>query len=243
MHGLLQGRLPHARGQQRRARPGHRARWTAPRPGAAGHHDAGDGRLRSLRAPQGGPGAPRDMPVIFLTAKTEVDDEQKGFDARRGRLHHQADLPADRDGARARPSSRSRRAARFPEGPERVPRERGAPGARAKCSVVQDVTIMAMASLAETRDNETGNHIRRTQQLRARAGASNCSAHPKFCRAHSTTPCIDMLYKSAPLHDIGKVGIPDAHPAQAGQAHARGIRDHEDPHHPRARRDRRRPKS
>ena len=29
--------------------------------------------------------------------------------------------------------------------------------------VVQDVTIMAMASLAETRDNETGNHIRRTQ--------------------------------------------------------------------------------
>ena len=43
--------------------------------------------------------------------------------------------------------------------------------------VVQDVTIMAMASLAETRDNETGNHIRRTQNyVRALAGELRTSA-------------------------------------------------------------------
>jgi response regulator RpfG family c-di-GMP phosphodiesterase len=74
--------------------------------------------------------------------------------------------------------------------------------------VIQDVTIMAMASLAETRDNETGNHIRRTQHY-LRALAKKLEGHPRFADflSHET---IEMLYKSAPLHDIGKVGIPDA---------------------------------
>ena len=67
---------------------------------------------------------------------------------------------------------------------------------------------MAMASLAETRDNETGNHIRRTQNY-VRALAKKLQAHPKFAAA-LTDATIEMLYKSAPLHDIGKVGIPDA---------------------------------
>ncbi len=74
--------------------------------------------------------------------------------------------------------------------------------------VVQDVTIMAMASLAETRDNETGNHIRRTQNY-VKALARKLQAHPKFA-AHLGDDAVEMLYKSAPLHDIGKVGIPDA---------------------------------
>lgn len=67
----------------------------------------------------------------------------------------------------------------------------------------QDVTIHSLASLAETRDNETGAHLIRTQryvcvlagELRETWGLSD----------HD----IDLLYKSAPLHDIGKVGIPD----------------------------------
>ena len=67
---------------------------------------------------------------------------------------------------------------------------------------------MAMASLAETRDNETGNHIRRTQNY-VRALATRLSAQPKFA-AELTPSTIELLYKSAPLHDIGKVGIPDA---------------------------------
>jgi putative two-component system response regulator len=64
-----------------------------------------------------------------------------------------------------------------------------------------------MASLAETRDNETGNHIRRTQ-FYVRALAERLRGHPRFASYLSETQ-IEILFKSAPLHDIGKIGIPD----------------------------------
>ena len=67
---------------------------------------------------------------------------------------------------------------------------------------------MAMASLAETRDNETGGHIRRTQTY-VKALAERLQFHTHFA-ALLTEENIDLLYKSAPLHDIGKVGIPDS---------------------------------
>ena len=73
--------------------------------------------------------------------------------------------------------------------------------------VVQDTTIMAMGSLAETRDNETGNHIRRTQHY-VRVLAEKLKANPGYAKDLDDT-MIGLLYKSAPLHDIGKVGIPD----------------------------------
>src|SRR5512135_53193 len=75
-------------------------------------------------------------------------------------------------------------------------------------SQIRDVTIMAMASLAETRDNETGNHLRRTQKY-IRALGLKLRDHPYF-RDFLTEDNIESLYKLAPLHDIGKVGIPDA---------------------------------
>jgi putative two-component system response regulator len=62
--------------------------------------------------------------------------------------------------------------------------------------------------MAETRDNETGNHIRRTQHY-VRALAEQLRGHPRFA-AYLNERNILMLFKSAPLHDIGKVGIPDA---------------------------------
>jgi putative two-component system response regulator len=74
-------------------------------------------------------------------------------------------------------------------------------------AAIQDVTILAMASLAETRDNDTGNHIRRTQNY-IKVLAEHLQTHERF-RFFLTDKNIDMLYKSAPLHDIGKVGIPD----------------------------------
>jgi putative two-component system response regulator len=73
---------------------------------------------------------------------------------------------------------------------------------------IQDVTILAMASLAETRDNETGNHLRRTQGY-ILVLAEHLQRHPHFSLLLTRTN-IDLIYKSAPLHDIGKVGIPDA---------------------------------
>lgn len=72
----------------------------------------------------------------------------------------------------------------------------------------QDVTIEILASLAETRDNETGNHIRRTQHY-VRALARQLQFHPSFAD-YLVDHQIDTLFKYAPLHDIGKVGIPDS---------------------------------
>jgi len=72
---------------------------------------------------------------------------------------------------------------------------------------LQDVTILAMASLAETRDNDTGNHIRRTQHY-VRLLARRLSKEARFADALNDAT-IDLLFKSAPLHDLGKVGIAD----------------------------------
>ena len=77
-----------------------------------------------------------------------------------------------------------------------------------KLLAMQDATIVILASLVETRDNETGNHIRRTQHY-VRALARHLQSHPAFA-AHLAGASLDILFKSAPLHDIGKVGIPDS---------------------------------
>ena len=61
--------------------------------------------------------------------------------------------------------------------------------------------------MAEYRDNETGGHIMRTQHF-VRILAEHLAAHPKF-RESLDEEMIDLLFKSTPLHDIGKVGVPD----------------------------------
>lgn len=73
--------------------------------------------------------------------------------------------------------------------------------------LIQDVSIRALAHLAEIRDPETGNHLRRTQGY-VRVLALRLRTHPRFA-AFLTDQNIQALVKSAPLHDIGKVGIPD----------------------------------
>ncbi|MDD2881838.1 MAG: two-component system response regulator [Rhodoferax sp.] len=72
---------------------------------------------------------------------------------------------------------------------------------------LQQVTILALASLAEVRDLETGSHLRRTQNY-IRVLARRLRSHPRFLNVLNDA-LIDMLYQCAPLHDIGKVGIPD----------------------------------
>lgn len=72
----------------------------------------------------------------------------------------------------------------------------------------QDVLIMALSSLAETRDNDTGNHLRRTQtyvQILVDKLAQGIEHGSYF---EQLPP--QLLFKLAPLHDIGKVGIPDS---------------------------------
>jgi HD-GYP domain-containing protein (c-di-GMP phosphodiesterase class II) len=71
----------------------------------------------------------------------------------------------------------------------------------------RQVTIESMASVAETRDPETGAHIKRTQNyVRAIAQALKRDGHYLNILSEQY---IDLLYLSAPLHDIGKVGVPD----------------------------------
>ena len=66
----------------------------------------------------------------------------------------------------------------------------------------RDVAILTLASLAETRDNETGAHVLRTQRY-VKQFAQQLQEHPRFVD-ELDEPTVDLLYKSAPLHDIGK---------------------------------------
>lgn len=75
-------------------------------------------------------------------------------------------------------------------------------------SAIKMVTIHTMMSLAETRDSDTGNHIARTQHY-VKLLAKYLQQLPKFAIT-LTDAMIETLFRSAPLHDIGKIGIPDA---------------------------------
>lgn len=73
---------------------------------------------------------------------------------------------------------------------------------------LQDANIFTLAYLAEIRDSETGKHIERTAMY-VRELAIQLSLFPQY-KNHLTTKYISDLVKSAPLHDIGKVGVEDA---------------------------------
>ena len=149
--------------------------------------------------------ATRDIPIIFLTGKEGTQDEEKGLKLGAedyitkqtnssvvlARVKNQLKLKASADFLRDKSAFLEQ---------EVVKRTH-------EILMVQDVTILAMTSLAETRDSDTGNHIRRTQRY-VKALAEHLKSHPRFA-AELDDATIAMLFKSAPLHDIGKVGIPD----------------------------------
>jgi putative two-component system response regulator len=146
-----------------------------------------------------------DIPIIFLTAKSGPVNEKTGLDLGaedyiakppspgivRARIRTQLRLKQSRDFLK-------NKAAYLEE--EVVRRTKDV-------VMVQDVTMITLGSLAETRDDVTGNHIKRTQNY-VRLLAERLSAGTKY-REVLSYDVIERLYKSAPLHDIGKVGIPD----------------------------------
>ena len=147
----------------------------------------------------------RHIPVMFLTAKSEEADEQRGLDL--GAVDYiTKPIKGAIVRARVRTQLALKASADFLRDKNVYLEEEVARRTREVMSV-QDVTTLAMASLAETRDADTGNHIRRTQRY-VRALAWKLCTHPQFAAA-LTPHDIGLLYKSAPLHDIGKVGIPD----------------------------------
>ncbi|HJW72608.1 MAG TPA: two-component system response regulator [Geothrix sp.] len=155
----------------------------------------------------------RDIPVIFLTAKSEVEDERLGLDMGAvdyitkplsppillSRVRNHLQLKEARDFLKDKAVYLQMEVNRRSQ----------------ELATIQEVTIMALVSLAETRDNETGNHIRRVQ-LYVKLLAEHLRTHPRF-EAFLSQENIDLLYKSVPLHDIGKVGIPDRILLKAGR--------------------------
>jgi len=75
-------------------------------------------------------------------------------------------------------------------------------------SEAQMATIFALAKLAEARDKDTGNHLKRVQ-IFCRLLAEKLSLRPDY-KSRINAEFIDALQKASPLHDIGKVGIRDA---------------------------------
>jgi putative two-component system response regulator len=150
--------------------------------------------------------ASADIPVLFLTARSQPEDEALGL--RLGAVDYLT-KPISPPILFARVATHLKlRAASQTLKTENTSLENLVQERTGQLSLMQDATIMAMATMAETRDNETGNHIRRTQNYVA-ALARKLQSHPRFA-AELTDENITLLYKSAPLHDIGKVGIPDS---------------------------------
>jgi putative two-component system response regulator len=74
--------------------------------------------------------------------------------------------------------------------------------------VIKDFSLHALASLAEKRDNETGNHLHRTKSY-IEVLMERLKDHPRFASQLTNPEVRKRIAKAAPLHDIGKVGIPD----------------------------------
>lgn len=147
----------------------------------------------------------KDIPVIFLTAMSSMEDEKLGLEmGAADYVTKPISLPIVL--ARVKTQLENKAAADFIRN-QNAYLEAEVAKRTLELSAIQDVTVLAMASLAETRDSDTGNHIRRTQHY-VKLLAEKLQTHPRFSHFLSEQT-IKMLFKSAPLHDIGKVGIPD----------------------------------
>ena len=146
-----------------------------------------------------------DIPVVFLTALGDAADEERGLTLGACDYIVKPVRPAvvlarvrtQLQAKQARDWLRDQNAALEAEVVRRM----------AENSLTQRVSVRALAHLAEARDPETGNHILRTQSHVKRL-AQALRGHPRFALLASDR-YVDLLTMSAPLHDIGKVAIPD----------------------------------
>jgi PAS domain S-box-containing protein len=148
----------------------------------------------------------RQIPVIFLTAMDSAQAQLRGFEIGAAdyitkpflpavvlaRVHMQLELKHARERLHDQNDKLEEEVTR------RI----------AENELTQEVSIRALARLAETRDPETGDHILRTQAY-VQVIANGLRGAPHFAAVLSDR-YIRLLVRSAPLHDIGKVGIPDA---------------------------------
>jgi putative two-component system response regulator len=145
------------------------------------------------------------VPVIFVTAKDSFEDEERGL--RLGAVDYvtkpinpvvlMARVATHLELKRSRDRLADQNADLEAEVARRV-RHMG---------LVQEVSVRALASLGETRDNETGHHIRRTQ-LYIQVLGEHLQSHPRFAGQLQPRQ-LALIVGAAPLHDIGKIGIRD----------------------------------
>ena len=147
----------------------------------------------------------REIPVIFLTAMNSDDDEERAFGEGIADYITKPLKPALAL-ARVRSQLLVRQARSWLQD-QNLALEAEVKRRMLENDLIQAVSIRALAHLAETRDNETGAHIQRTQAY-VRLLATRLSDHPLFSQTLDNK-YIEVLARSAPLHDIGKVGIPD----------------------------------
>ena len=149
--------------------------------------------------------ATRDIPVLFLTALAGAGDEERGLHLGAADYITKPIQPAvvlarvstQLEVKQARDSLKNQNAILEAEVARRM----------VENDLTQRVSIRALAHLAETRDPETGDHLLRTQGYMQRL-AIGLRYHPRFA-ATMNNRYVDLLARSALLHDIGKVGVPD----------------------------------
>ncbi|MEY3288990.1 MAG: hypothetical protein RLZZ419_1232 [Pseudomonadota bacterium] len=147
----------------------------------------------------------RDIPVIFLTALTTAANEESGL--KLGAVDYiTKPITPSLVLARVRTQIEAKHARDWMKN-QNIILEAEVKKRMLENNLIQRVSIRALAHLAEMRDMETGNHILRTQGYMHRL-ATSLNQHPRFATLLNDR-YIDLLTESAPLHDIGKVGIPD----------------------------------
>ncbi|MCF6249712.1 MAG: response regulator [Methylococcaceae bacterium] len=145
------------------------------------------------------------IPIIFLTGKTDQEAEAKAFDFGAVDFICKPITPAT---VKARIKThlsllKTRKALeKQNQFLEQKVRER-----THEIELTQEAAIYSLSLLAEARDQETGEHIQRTQQF-VKLLAQKLQTHPKY-QSFLDDKTIEILFKSAPLHDIGKIAVPD----------------------------------
>lgn len=156
--------------------------------------------------------ATADIPVLFLSSLESDNDERCGLELGAGDFIHKPFSPPSvlaRIRNHLALASATRQLQQRNQELEQLVAERTREIVRKGEEIIgaQEATITALCSLAELRDNETGNHILRTQYY-VKTLAETLQDHPRFSQDLSPDN-IASLFKSAPLHDIGKVAISD----------------------------------
>jgi len=148
----------------------------------------------------------RDIPVIFVTAMDSTESEERGLEL--GAVDYitkpiQPAIVLARVRAHLELKQARDRLANQNEWLEREVARR-----MSENLLIQDLSMRALACLAELRDTDTGHHILRTQAY-VDILAHALQDHERFKDALAGGR-LEMVVKAAPLHDLGKVGIPDA---------------------------------